>query len=67
MVHHSRENALTDREFELLVEAAEKLKEYYSIQSKFLIFTMGRLGMRSGEVTHMDESWIDWRRNMIEL
>lgn len=67
MVHHSRENALTDREFELLVEAAEQLDNYYSIQAKFLIFTMGRLGMRRGEVTHMDKSWIDWRRNMIEI
>jgi len=67
MVHHSKENALTDREFELFIEAADSLDEYYSIQCKFLIFTLGRLGMRRGEVAHMKEDWIDWRRNMITV
>lgn len=65
MVRHSKQRALSDREFEMLLEGAHKLDDYYGIQAEFLIHVMGRLGLRRGEVTHMDSSWIDWRKEMV--
>lgn len=62
---HSKEDALNDRDFEELLKGARKLKPYQSLQSRFAIFMMGRLGMRKGEITHMTRDWIDWNRNMI--
>lgn len=64
-VRHSRDDALSDREFERLVAASYRLDEYWSLQCRFVLLVAGRLGLRAGEIAHMDEEWIDWRRNMI--
>lgn len=65
---HSKEDALSDREFQLLLEGADELNDsYYGIQGRFCVLLAGRLGMRRGEIGHMKESWVDWRRNMIEI
>jgi len=66
MVQHSKERALSDREFELLLEGARRIdKERQSREAVFSILLTGRLGMRSGEVIHLTEDWIDWRRDLI--
>jgi integrase len=31
------------------------------------IYTLGRLGLRRGELAHLNEEWIDWRRDMITI
>lgn len=66
-VRHSKEDALDDREFELLLEGASRLDPPYDLEARFVILVAGRLGMRLGEITHMREDWIDWRRRMIEI
>jgi len=66
-VHHSKADALDDREFELLLEGAEQLKDYFALEAKFVILVAGRLGLRAGEICHMKEEWIDSRRRMIEI
>lgn len=69
-VRHSKEDALTDREFERLLEGARQLGEscyYYEPDPALTIFLLGRLGMRRGEVAHLQESWIDWREKMIQI
>lgn len=66
-VRHSKEDALSDREFERLVAASYQLDEFWSLQCRFVLLVAGRLGLRAGEIAHMDESWIDWRRNMIVI
>lgn len=69
-VRHSKEDALDTREFELLLEGARKLKEsnyYYDYDPEFIIYVLGRLGLRRGELCHLDESWIDWRKTMIRI
>lgn len=66
-VRHSKEDALDDREFELLAEGATRLEAPYDRETKFLVLVMGRLGLRLGELTHIRESWIDWRKRMIEI
>lgn len=64
---HSKDDALSDRRFELLLEGTHEMREYYGFQARFCILVMGRLGLRRGELAHMRESWVDWRRNMIEI
>lgn len=69
-VRHSKEDALSDRDFELLMEGARELSHsdyYYSPDPEFSIYVMGRLGLRRGELSHLQESWIDWRNEMIEI
>jgi len=68
MVQHSKERALSDREFELLLEGARRIdKQRQSREAVFAILLTGRLGMRSGEVIHLTEDWIDWRQRRIEI
>ena len=69
-VTHSKESALSERQFELLLEGASTLSNssyYYTPDPEFVIYTLGRLGLRRGELCHMCESWIDWRRSMISI
>jgi len=66
-VRHSKEDALGQREFQLLLEGAQKMRDYYGQQARFIILVGGRLGLRKGEIAHMSEEWIDWRRSMIDI
>lgn len=67
-VHHCKEDALSDREFEHLVEATYNLDDdYFALECRFVVFAAGRLGLRAGEIAHMREDWIDWRRNMLVI
>lgn len=69
-ITHSKEDALCERDFEVLLEAAAELAEsqyYYGPDPEFTIVALGRLGLRRGELAHLDESWIDWRRSMITI
>lgn len=63
MTRHSREDALSERDFELLLEGATQYKQ--SLQARFVVLVAGRLGLRSGEIAHLRGDWLDWRRNMI--
>ena len=65
--HHSKADALDDREYELLLEGAQRLDDYYTLEAQFIINVAGRLGLRAGEIRHMEESWIDRRRRMIVI
>jgi integrase len=68
MVKHSKESALSPREFELLLEGAERIeKDRQRIEAKFGILVAGRLGLRVGEIIHMTEDWINWRQRRIEI
>lgn len=66
-VRHSKDDALDEREFELLLEGASRMDDYYGDQATFVILVLGRLGLRRGELTHMRESWVDWRQEMIQI
>lgn len=62
---HSKEDALSEREFEELLAATYRLDEYWSLQCRFVVLMAGRLGLRAGEIAHMRSSRVDFRRNMI--
>lgn len=61
----AKEDALDAVEFQLLLEGARRLDDYQGQQARFAILLCGRLGLRRGELTHLREDWVDWRRNMI--
>lgn len=69
-ISHSREKALNDREFELLLEGAKELSRsdhYYDPDPELTVYLLGRLGLRRGELAHLQESWINWREKQIEI
>lgn len=69
-VQHSRDRALTEREFELLLEGARQLKGnryYYDPDPELIMYVLGRLGLRRGELVHLQEDWIDWREQEIRI
>ena len=67
MVRHSKQDALSDAEFERLVDAAYELDEPFVSQSLFVLYVSGRLGLRAGELAHIKESWVDWDRQQINI
>jgi integrase len=67
MVRYSREDALTEREFVLLLEAVDKMKEQKQLETKFILMAAGKLGMRGGEIAHIRESWMNKHENLIEI
>lgn len=65
---HSKEDALSDFDFELLYEGAQRLPDmHYALQCMFVIIVAGRLGLRRSEISHMRESWVDWDDRMIRI
>ena len=66
-IRHSKEDALDEREFELLLEGATSLESPYDREARFVILVAGRLGLRLGELTHMRASWVDDRKRMVAV
>lgn len=66
-VNHSKEDALSEREFELLVEASYDMEGYRKTETQLIIFLAGRLGLRAGEITHLNESWVDFQEKILSI
>lgn len=66
-VTHSKDRALSDFEFELLIDESYKLDAKQDLETRFILLVAGRLGLRRGEIAHMREEWIDWRNRRIEI
>jgi integrase len=64
---HSREFTLTRREFEELVQETYDMDSPYDIECRFLLFLAGKLGLRSGEIAHIQEDWVKWKEGLIEI
>ena len=64
---HTHEDALSEREFELLLEACERLPEPKSYEAQLICLLAGCLGLRSGEITHFRKEWIDQDRDLIKI
>lgn len=67
MPRNSHQDALTEPQFEQLFDAARDLHEPFETECTAILFFAGRLGMRGGEICHIDEGWVDWDRKMIEI
>ena len=64
---HTHEDVLSEREFEILLEACERLPEPKSYEAQLICLLAGRLGLRSGESTHFRKEWIDQDRDLIKI
>lgn len=64
---HSHEDALTDREFIQLLEGCEQLPDPYRFEARFICLIAGRLGLRGGEIAHLQTEWLDWDRKHIRI
>jgi integrase len=67
MVRHSHQDALDDRTFEQLLDAAATLDEPFDAEASFILIAGGRLGMRAGEISHCKAHWVNWDRELIEI
>ncbi len=64
----TREKALSEREFELLLEGAGRIEDPEKrLEARATILVGGRLGLRPGETTHLDVVWVDRERQMIRI
>lgn len=67
MTQHSSESALTETQYDELLETALGLNEPFDAECAFILVSGGRLGMRAGEIAHCRESWVNWNRSIIEI
>lgn len=64
---NTHQDALTDRQFQRLLEGCEKLKTPRDTEARFICMVAGRLGLRAGEIAHFHADWIDWDRKHIRI
>ena len=64
---HTHEDVLTDRQFEQLLEACSDLPEPHDFEARFICLVAGRLGLRAGEISHFQTSWVNWNRRTIRI
>jgi integrase len=64
---HTHQDALTDREFERLLEGCEQLPESRRFETRCICLLAGRLGLRAGEITHLTTDWLDWDRKLVRI
>lgn len=43
------------------------MDDYRGLESQFVVVMAGRLGLRAGEITHCRESWVNWRKSLVEV
>lgn len=65
--NHCVDDRLSPREFELLLRGAISLDPGFALQCEFMLQICGRLGLRSGELAHITEEWIDFREQIIHI
>lgn len=63
----TREKALNGGEFERLLIGASRLGGERGLEAWSAIVILGRLGLRGGELTHFDVSWVDHYQGVIEI
>lgn len=67
MTRHSHEDALSEAEYQTLFEASDELHEPFRRECRFILVACGRLGLRAGELCHLDESWVNWQKSQIQI
>lgn len=66
-VRHSKADALTEREFEALLQGARTLEGDESTEAVAAVLVTGRLGLRAGELGHLSGGWVDWQRSVVDI
>lgn len=64
----SSDEALRQPTFIRLYRGAFEIDDWErSLKAAYIILLAGRLGLRTGEIQHVREAWIDWRRGEIAI
>jgi len=63
----SADRAITQDQFRDMLTAADELDPILDVEAKFILFGLGRLGMRIGELTHMKRGWIDFENEWVSI
>lgn len=63
----SADRAITQDQFRTLLSAADEFEPLLDLQAKFMLFCLGRLGMRIGEFIHMKDHWIDSENEWVSI
>ena len=64
----SSDEALRQPTFVRLYRGAFEIDDWdRSLRAAYIILLAGRLGLRTGEIQHVREAWIDWRRGEIAI
>lgn len=64
----SSDEALRQATYRRLYLGACKIKNYEKgLEACYIILLAGRLGLRTGEIQHVREEWIDWKRGEIAI
>ncbi len=66
-VRHARENAIDEVLFERLFDATYDLKPDRDLESRLILVALGRLGLRVGELCHLERDWIDFNTQRITI
>ncbi|WP_191965786.1 MULTISPECIES: tyrosine-type recombinase/integrase [Haloferax] len=67
-VRSARLDAPSFREYRMLKhEARHKIPEKFRESTLFVLVSMGELGLRAGEVSHMRQSWVDVDNKVIRI
>ena len=64
---HTHEDVLTDRQFELLLEACAGLPAPHDFEAGLTCLIAGRLGLRGGEIAQFQTAWVNWNRWTIRI
>lgn len=67
MSRHSKEDVVTDAEYNQILAATEQIKDRFEVECRFLLVATARLGMRAGEVAHIHQDWVNWDRSLIQV
>ena len=65
MVLLSKDRSLTDEEFNRLLSVCNNSDQPY--EDKFLVYGMGKLGFRIGEITHLKDTWVDSQSSTVNI
>lgn len=63
----SKEDALTEMEFERFFDSTYSFDQEKALECRFLAVVLGRLGLRRGEACHIQSDWIDWDHHLIQI
>lgn len=67
MTRHSHQDALSESEFQRLVDATDDLDHPFDAECLFVLVAAGRLGMRAGEIAHIRRDWINFDDALIQV
>jgi len=67
MPRYSREDALSERELELLLRAAREMEPPRDFETRLIINLTAKMGLRSGEAAHLRAEWVNTHDRMIEI